>query len=359
MKIILSVTTLTPGSGLSQYIFNLCKILDGVHEIIVISTHDSKENDFAVSQFESINPNIKYINLGSHNKYRRYLDLIRIINAEKPDILINNYDAPVQFILPFIRKKTKVVHVLHNDWVDFYRIGAINAKNVTTWIAPTKAIRDHFNEFTSHKYDQRVKVVSHGVEVAGANHAKKEDLLEITFVGVVGYHKGADLLPAIIRNIQKKNVQFHISILGDGPEMDNLKEELAGEINSGQVELTGVVSHSEVYNRLSQSDIFLYPTRIDAFGLVIAEAMTNGAVAIVTHLPGVTDNLIENSVDGFLIKIDDVSGFSDKIEMLSKDKKKLASISYAGQKKIDLLFSMSQMKDNYLNLLEEIHSKDA
>lgn len=327
--------------------------MSAYHNTMVISTHDSENNDFAVKQLRAINNNIKYINLGSTNKYLRYLELIKIINAEKPDILINNYDAPVQYILPFIKKYIRVFHVLHSDWVDFYRIGAINAKHVKAWIAPTNAIRNHFNEYTSQKYKDTVYVIPHGVETRDISHPKDNDLLEITFVGVVGYHKGADLLPIIIKELQNRNIKFHFTILGEGPDTKNLRQILEEEIKSGIVEMAGVVSHPEVYKRLSHTDIFLYPTRIDAFGLVIAEAMTNGAVAVVTHLPGVTDNIIENEVDGFLIKMNDTTAFADKVEMLSKDKQKRISLATAGRKKINSLFSMSRMKENYLNLFEK------
>jgi glycosyltransferase involved in cell wall biosynthesis len=113
--------------------------------------------------------------------------------------------------------------------------------------------------------------------------------------------------------------------------------------------MTGVIPHEEVYQRMSQADIFLYPTHLDSFGLVIAEAMMNGAVPVVTHLPGITDNLIRDTIDGYLVDKDDIEGFSSSIVRLARDKRLLSQLSNATHQRAVTTLSMEQMQVNYTN----------
>ncbi len=346
MKIIISVPSLTSGSGLSRYVLTLCDILNKDHEIAVLTTHESNENTFGETAIHEISPDIKLFKICHSNKLVKYFIALRFIRSYDPDLVINNYNGLIQFILPLLKKKTKVIHVLHNDTDDFYRIGAINANKTSAWIAPTNAIRDHFNEYTDNSYADRVSVISHGVQ-SGLNHSKESQRLEIVYTGVLYEHKGVKELPEIIKRLLAKGIDLHFTIIGQGILEDWLKDQFVDEYKSGIVEFTGVIDHNEVYKRMSKSDIFLYPTHLDAFGLVIAEAMINGAVPVVTHLKGVTDNLVNNEKDGFLVNKGNIEGFIDTIKNLYDNPEIIRQISQTALKKAESLFSMSVMRSNY------------
>jgi glycosyltransferase involved in cell wall biosynthesis len=149
--------------------------------------------------------------------------------------------------------------------------------------------------------------------------------------------------------LKENNIEFHFTIVGDGDQRDWLAEQFKSEISSGIVEMTGVINHEEVYKRMADADVFLYPTRLDSFGLVIAEAMMNGAVPVVTNLPGITDNLIRDKFDGYLIEKNDINGFSSTIIKLATDKGLLAKMSDAAYQRATAALSIEQMETNYIN----------
>lgn len=148
MRFLISVSSLTPGSGLSRYVFTLCSLLAEVNEVYVVTTHDCGNNEYESNELKQINSSIKLVSLGSKSKFGKYLSVLTTIRKINPDVIINNYNGVFQYILPLISRKIKVVHILHNDTDDFYRIGSINASKMDGWIAPTQAIADHFNDFT-------------------------------------------------------------------------------------------------------------------------------------------------------------------------------------------------------------------
>lgn len=340
---------LSPGGGLSQYVLSLCEFLAREHDVYVLLTHNGSDIHWEQSQLRSISTNIKLITLGTECKFGKYLKTIKLIWSIRPNIIINNFNAVVQYILPFIPTKIKKVHILHSDDQRYYQIGAINAKMMNGWIAPTQAVADNFDRYTQGAYRDKVVVIPHGVASAVPSAKKEHSEVEILYAGVLYEHKGVKTLPAIVRRLEEEHIDFHFTVVGGGVLADWLAEQFQDEIASGVIEMTGVIPHEEVYQRMSQADIFLYPTHLDSFGLVIAEAMMNGAVPVVTHLPGITDNLIRDTIDGYLVDKDDIEGFSSSIVRLARDKRLLSKLSNATHQRAVTTLSMEQMQVNYTN----------
>lgn len=352
MKIIITVSQITPGGGLTKYVCTLSEILsrNTDNEVFVITTHHSEKNE----AFEELQRelNLKHISLGHLSTIKKYISLILILRKISPDIIINNYNATTQYILPFISSQTKVIHVLHSITEDYYRVASINARYVDKWIVPTPALAKYFNEYTSDKYSSKVVVIPHGVDKTIHESNKSESIPQLTYVGVLYEHKGVKILPDIIKKLLSRNYKFHFTFIGDGVLRKYLEEKLSEEVKNNVVEFTGRITGQEVYKRLSVSDIFVYPTHIDAFGLVIAEAMINENVPVVTCLEGITDSIIDNGVNGYLIKQDNIDMFVEKISLLFEDRALTDKLQKAAKEKAISCFSIEVMKNNYLNFIK-------
>ena len=355
MKIAITVSQITPGGGLTKYVCTLVEILstDEKNEVWVITTHPS-ENNLTLSQWIDTKKNIKYIPLGDKNEINRDVSLITVLRNYLPDVIINNYNATTQYILPFLHHKTKIIHILHNNTPDFYRVAAINGRWVDAWIAPTPALVDYFNEYTGNKYHERVFTIPHGVEWPIYKPIKDKTIPQLSFVGVLYEHKGVKVLPPIIKKLLSKNYKFHFSFIGDGILKDELTVDLQEEINAGIVEFTGRVTGDEVYKKLCQTDIFVYPTHIDAFGLVIAESMINQAIPVVTHLKGITDSIVDDEVNGYLIGQDNVEMFVDRISQLLENRDLRKKMSLSAERKAKACFSTDVMRKNYLAFINKL-----
>lgn len=346
MRILICATAITRGSGFSQYIINIAsEFKKSGDEIGIVTTHCSDQ------QFEndlSAQIGVKCVyQFNKYSKIAKYYKLWRFINAWKPDIIINNFNAPLQIILPLLYRRNRLIHVLHCDDRIYYRVAALNANWVKNWVAPSKAVAKHFSEYTNHKYDNRIIVIPHGVAPNPSEKGdRKRTILELTFIGVIDQHKGAQNLPAIIKEIEKK-YNFHFTIIGEGGMKDRLEYDLKDQISKGLVTFAGVIDNQNVYAHLAKTDIFVFPTHFESFGLVLVEAMINGAVPITTHIEGVTDSIIANGVDGYLVEQDSIKEFVDKISLLFENHELLETMSVAAKRKAEKEFTTSKMVEMY------------
>lgn len=324
MRVLIGASALNPGGGITTFVRTLERILcEAGHDVILVTTHSHADG---------------CLSLAHYGKVMRYLQAIRLVRKLKPDVIINNYNAILQYILPFLPRQVKMVHVLHCDEPDFHRVASIHARLTCGWIAPSPAIAEHFQYPTT--------VIPHGVEL-GHPRQQGGSCLELSFAGVLYEHKGVRLLPSIIHELTLRGIDFHFTIIGTGPEEDWLKEQLSND----PVSFTGRIPHKDVYKQLAQTDIFVYPTHLDAFGLVIVEAMTNGAIPVVTLLNGITDTLIDNNVNGYLVPQDDVQSFCNRIESLISNS---GTMREAAIQKANREFSLDVMRNHYLEYLQAL-----
>ena len=274
----------------------------------------------------------------------------------KPDVIMINYNGLMHFLLPFI-PKTRVISIIHNDLDDFYRISKINHTYVNAWVAPTPGIKEGFINYANlERAKSDTVVISHGISKSKTLHQEHDTTeLNLVFVGAILEHKGADLLPEIMEKIISVIPYAKLQIIGVGTGKLEpiLKNEFEEKKISKNIEFMGVISHEKVREIMSQSDILLFPTRVEAFGLVIAEAMMEGVVPVVTLLPGITDATVENEKTGYLVQKNDVDAFSQRVIELGSDLKLLRQMSLKSQEAANKYLSLSTMSLNYKNLIEK------
>lgn len=82
-------------------------------------------------------------------------------------------------------------------------------------------------------------------------------------------------------------------LVGGGPYLDTLKAKYP------DVEFTGPVPHGELRHMYAKADVFVFPSRLDTFGLVILEAMACGLPVAAYDVPSPSD-IVKHGVTGYL-----------------------------------------------------------
>lgn len=144
---------------------------------------------------------------------------------------------------------------------------------------------------------------------------------DFVFLGRLVSDKGADMCIELIHQLtQKFKRQFHLTIIGDGPEMSRLKT-MTSELGlKNHVEFKGYLRGKQLATVLNQYRFLLVPSRWEEpFGNVALEGMACGCIPIVSDGGGLPDAAGDA---GVVFKRNSQSDFLDKtLDLLSDDKK--------------------------------------
>jgi len=136
--------------------------------------------------------------------------------------------------------------------------------------------------------------------------------LNLCFAGRLDKEKGIyDILTAL-KNYPHKERIGRLDIVGDGPEMQHLKN--AVQDIGINVHLHGALSRGELFTIYKNSHLLLLPSESEGFPKVVAEAANFGCIPVVTNVSSIGQYV--NETNGFLWERDEIS-FADYLAQLN------------------------------------------
>lgn len=126
-------------------------------------------------------------------------------------------------------------------------------------------------------------------------------------------------LPLFFAEVAKKVSEIipnlKVLILGNGP----LKDEFFTLLKQYSIDFhyAGFVTQQELPNYYADAKLFLFPTLLDAWGVVVNEAMASGTPVITTPFAGVIDDLIIHEETGYILPIDRDMWSSQIVKLLN------------------------------------------
>ena len=112
--------------------------------------------------------------------------------------------------------------------------------------------------------------------------------LELIFVGGLVPRKACDLALRAAAPLLRSNVA-HFTVVGDGPDRENLEELVRSLGISNEVTFCGWVSHPQVLEHLRSADVLVFPSLRDNGAGIVFEALGCGAVPVVADFGGPGD----------------------------------------------------------------------
>jgi len=143
---------------------------------------------------------------------------------------------------------------------------------------------------------------------------------QLIYVGRLDQEKNVNAIITIISQINLND--FHLKIIGEGPEMENLKKQVEEKRLASKVTFTGRLPINEIKNELLKSKIFLFTSVNEAFGMVLLEAMFCGN-ALISYDCNYGPSDIINQNNGFLVPLNNQSLFIEKLSSVIENKIRL------------------------------------
>lgn len=106
------------------------------------------------------------------------------------------------------------------------------------------------------------------------------------------------ILRGIAKIKEEAGDDFHVMILGDGSQKGELKTKAALLGIGNLVTFVGNVKNEDVKHYVHAADLFLFASKSETQGIVLAEAMAAGTPVVAVHAVG-SDDIVKDGVNGF------------------------------------------------------------
>ena len=141
--------------------------------------------------------------------------------------------------------------------------------------------------------------INNGVEIININ--KKlfgNKKIKVLVVSRLVVQKNIDLVIKAIKHNENKNI--HLDIIGDGNELDNLKNLVNNEKLNDRINFVGKVDKDKLSGYLKKADIFIQASDYEGLPHSILEAMNHEISILATQVGGCYE-LLEDEKRGYII----------------------------------------------------------
>lgn len=177
---------------------------------------------------------------------------------------------------------------------------------------------------------QPIEAIPTGVNLDDFSHPFSRDELKtkwnipknqklLLYVSRIAKEKNLDFLFKAIRRLTQKHQDFHLLLVGGGPELGYYRNKVKSWHLDKKVTFTDMQEKKTTNRFFGAADIFVFPSTTETQGIVIAEAMAAGIPAVAVGIMGPSD-IIKDGVDGYLTGLK-VEEFTDRIEKLLNDER--------------------------------------
>lgn len=139
----------------------------------------------------------------------------------------------------------------------------------------------------------------------------------LIYVGRIGPEKNLTFLLRAFTAAQARVETLHLLVVGDGPELDNLRDH-AQRVGLGRrIHFVGAVPYPEVPGWLAMADAFVTASQTEVHPLSAIEAIATGLPLVGIASPGIEDT-IGDGRNGFLCP-NDLTVFTQRLIQLMSD----------------------------------------
>lgn len=174
--------------------------------------------------------------------------------------------------------------------------------------------------------------------------------VRLLFVGrLVKVKSPVDLIDAFgkARGQVEGRIDLHLTIAGDGPELDSVRQRVQQWELQGQVDYLGRVSHDEVQKLMKGHHIYVQHSKKtnsgaeEGLGVTFIEAQASGLPVVSTHSGGIPDVVVDGET-GYLVPEGDTKAMADRIVYLAHHPEVWGEIGQAGRRHVEKNFALEK-----------------
>lgn len=242
------------------------------------------------------------------------LSITRILNVEKPDIVLSSIGhlnalmGLISILFPkiiFIGRVASVSKISSKYSADrksiFHKISKISRYGITKLdyiICQSADMKSDFIE--NFRFDiSKIIIINNPITLLNFNTLKKGDISKRKRFLTVGRLTEIKGHLRILEILSKLDYSFIYTIVGDGPQKNKILEKAKSHGILNQINF--ITYTEDIYDVISENDFYLQGSYSEGFPNALLESCVAGTPAIAFDVPGGTREIIEDRVNGFLV----------------------------------------------------------
>lgn len=216
---------------------------------------------------------------------------------------------------------------------------------VTDILANSEATKKTINANNPHLFPKhKIKVIHNGIAIDQLPPTEpRNQPFTLGTLGRLEHQKNQIFLVALATELKKRHLEFKINIGGEGRLRTDLQKWIAQNGLQKEIELLGFMEKPLAF--LQACDVFVLPSLWEGFGYVLAEAALCKKPIVAFDVSS-NPELVRHGHTGYLVPIDDVKAFADKIELLYNNKDLRKELGRAGHDHITKHFETSKQLEH-------------
>lgn len=178
--------------------------------------------------------------------------------------------------------------------------------------------------------EEKISTIPYGAPIDYFHPQPKSELKrdwKALFVGRVGLRKGVHYLLKAWQELQLPKAELLLLGVNEFPN-SYLQQDW------GKVRHLNSVPHHTLEDYYNSADVFVFPSLVEGFGLVLLEAMACG-IPIITTPNTAAPDIITDGVEGFIIPIRDTQALKEKLAWCYAHPQQLKQMGKAARKKAE------------------------
>lgn len=239
--------------------------------------------------------------------YQAKEQLSRLLEKEKPDVIVSFREPTGRLLLDGVGTKIPVISMLHNDPDEIFCGSPTEERKALEKSAAIQVLLPSFiSKAKKYLHYDHFIAIPNAVNAPGvtADHLAKKDKYTITCVGrLTGRTKRQHLLIEAFARLSKDHPDWQVKLWGDTydkPYVASLRSKIKKYGLEKQVFLCGTTKDMDAVWK--ETDIFAFPSHHEGFPLALSEALSCGIPAVGYQSCPAVNELIQSGKTGLLVE---------------------------------------------------------
>ena len=265
-----------------------------------------------ITAFKEGIKSIKILNL-------RKKSMINYISSTDSDVIISTRDLFNELLSKYKKNQLTIgwEHNHHHGDMKYAKRIVNSVKNLDYFVLVSNNLKEYYSNELKNTNCKCIYIPNALDSISNKVSNLKEKRL--VSVGRLSKEKGYMDLLEISKDIFKDHDDWHLDIVGDGSEREQLETYIKNNNLSKNIKLHGFRDKDYINDLLEKSSIYLMTSYTESFGIVLIEAMDYGLPLVAFSSAEGAREIIRDNKNGYLIDNRDKSKYIEIVNKLIND----------------------------------------